>query len=157
MREINVPTNHETILRRVAQAMSERNWDALDALLTEDYVEEYPQSGEIFRGRKNARAIRERYPGGLPPDGVDLSEARITPAEARWVRTPAFTFVRAEGTGNVGTAAFRARYPDGSIWWIVLFYELRGELIQRATSFFAPLFDPPEWRKPYVDSPGAQA
>jgi SnoaL-like protein len=152
-----MPTKHETIFMRVAKALGDRKWDDFEALLTEDYVEEYPQSGETFHGRKNARAVREQYPGGLPPGGLDVSDARIASPEARWVRTPAFTFVRAEGSGNVGTAAFKAGYPDGSVWWIVLFYELRGDLIAKGTFFFAPFFEAPEWRKPYVERESAGA
>jgi len=152
-----VPTSHEGVLGRLARALNDRNYDDFEAVLTHDYFEEYPQSGEVIRGRKNVRAVREYYPGGLPEDGVQLSSARIAAAEARWLRTPAFTFVRAEGTGNTGTATFKARYPDGSIWWIVSLYELRGDQLARATLYFAPLFEAPEWRKPYVDSKSARA
>jgi hypothetical protein len=145
-----MPTSHEVVLTKLAKALNDRNYDDFEAILTDDYFEEYPQSGEVIRGRKNVRAVREQYPGGRPADGVALSSMQVA-AEARWLRTPAFTFVRAEGTGTTGTATFKARYPDGSIWWIVNRYELRGDQIARATMYFAPVFDPPEWRKPYTD------
>ena len=67
------------------------------------------------------------------------------------MRTPTFTFVRAEGTGNVGVSARRARYPDGSAWWVVNFYELRDGRLARSTTFFAPTFEAPAWRKPFVE------
>jgi hypothetical protein len=51
----------------------------------------------------------------------------------------------------VGTAAFKARYPDGSVWWVIILYELRGDKVAKSTAFFAPTFDAPDWRKPYVD------
>ena len=31
----------------------------------DDYVEEFPQSGEKIRGKKFARSVLENYPGGL--------------------------------------------------------------------------------------------
>lgn len=148
-----MPIDHKAIQLRFMKALNDRNWDQWETLVTEDYTEEYPQSGEVIRGRKNVRAVLEHYPGGLPTDGLDVSSTRIAATEARWVKTPTFTFVRVEGTGNVGTAAFRTRYPDGSLWWVVIIYELRGELVAKSTSFFAPLFEAPEWRKQYAENP----
>lgn len=148
-----MPIDHQAIQMRVMKALNDRNWDEWESLLTDDYVEEYPQSGEVIRGRKNARAALENYPGGLPKDGLDVSTRRVAATEASWVRTPTFTFVRVEGTGNVGTAAFKARYADGSVWWVITIYELRGDKIAKSTAFYAPLFEPPEWRKRYTERP----
>ena len=76
----------------------------------------------------------------------------------RWVVTPMFTVMKVEGSGTVGTATFMTRYPDGSTWWVVTMYELRGEQIARSTTFFAPLFEAPEWRASYVERiPGPDA
>jgi len=152
-----MPTAHEVFNARFVKAMNERNYDEYEALLTDDYVGEYPQSGEVIRGAKNARAIVEQYPGGLPQDNIDTRSTRIAATDARWVRTPTFTFVRAEGTGNVGVSAVRARYPDGSAWWVVNFYELRDGRLARSTTFFAPAFEAPDWRKPFVEQREAPA
>jgi SnoaL-like domain len=146
---------HDRLAERMAKALSDLNWAEFEALLTEDYVEEYPQSGEVIRGSKNARAVRENYPGGLRDDGLDPSTVRMMTSD-RWVRTPVFTVARAEGAGNTGTATYRGTYPDGSVWWVVVLYELRGERIAKATMFFAPVFEAPEWRKAYVDSASAR-
>jgi hypothetical protein len=54
-------------------------------------------------------------------------------------------------------ATFKARYPDGSIWRIVSLDELRGDQLARATLYFAPVLEGPEWRKSYVDSKSARA
>ncbi|MDP9275144.1 MAG: nuclear transport factor 2 family protein, partial [Chloroflexota bacterium] len=117
-----MPIDHSAIQRRIMKALNEHNLDEWETLVTEDYIEEYPQSGEVIRGRKNVRAVIENYPGGLLDDGLDVSSARMAATEAQWVKTPTFTFVRVEGTGNVGTAAFKARYPDGSLWWVIILY-----------------------------------
>jgi hypothetical protein len=152
-----MPIEHSAIFQRILRALNDHNLDEWETLVTEDYIEEYPQSGEIIRGRKKVRATIENYPGGLLEDGLDLSTTRMAATAAQWVKTPTFTFVRVEGTGNVGTAAFKAQYPDGSQWWVIILYELRGDKVAKSTAFFAPLFAAPEWRKPYVDSTSARA
>lgn len=153
-----MPIDHLAIFTRVMESLNDCNYDEWETLVTEDYTEEYPQSGEIIRGRRNVRAALENYPGGgLPKDGLELSTARVAATEARWVKTPTFTFVRVEGTGNVGTAALKARYPDGTVWWVVFLYELRGEKLAKSTAFFAPFFEAPEWRKQYAESTSARA
>ena len=147
-----MPTDFEGIFAKIADAMNRRDYDAFEHLFTDDYVEEYPQSGEVVHGASNARAIRENYPGGgVTEQAVEAATTRIGATDACWVRPPAFTLIHAEGTGNIGTATFRNRYPDGSIWWIINLVEMRGDRIARATMFFAPVFEAPEWRKPYVE------
>ena len=146
-----MPVDHYQMQTRLMKALNDHNYDEWESLVTEDYTEEYPQSGEIIRGRKNVRAVMENYPGGLLRDGLDTSTTRLAPTDARWVKTPMFTFVRVEGTGNVGTVSFKARYPDGTEWWVVIMYELRGDKVAKSTAFFGPPFEPPEWRKPYAE------
>ena len=136
------------VFERVADVMNRRDWDGFSRVFTEDYVEEYPQSGEVIRGLRNAIDVRRNYPGGLAEQGVDVASVRVAGSDT-WVMTPRFTLVRAEGSDNIGTVMWRVRYPDGSIWWLVALYELRGDMVERATMFFAPVFDPPEWRAPY--------
>ena len=104
-------TDHTAIITRLVRVLNERDYDLWETLVTEDYLEEYPQSGELIRGPKNVRASVENYPGGISKDALDLADARVTGKESKWVRTPTFTFVRVEGRGNVGTAAFKGRYP----------------------------------------------
>ncbi|TMC74690.1 MAG: nuclear transport factor 2 family protein [Chloroflexi bacterium] len=146
-----MPIDHRAIQMRILGALNAHNYDEWETFVTEDYTEEYPQSGEVIRGRKNVRAVLENYPGGLAKLSLDVSMARMAATEARWVKTPTFTMVRVEGSGNVGTAAFKARYPDETVWWVINLYELRGDLVAKNTAFFAPLFEAPEWRKPYAE------
>ena len=147
----------QTVFERSIRALNELDYDAFEALLTDDLTLEFPQSGERFRGARNVRASFENYPGGLPASGLDMSEGKSVAPRPRSTRTPTFTFVRAQDSGNVGTAAYKAHYPDRSVWWCVTFYELRDGRIARLTTFFAPLFEATDWRKPYVDSAGQRA
>jgi hypothetical protein len=141
--------DHRALFERLMEIMNHSDWDALGEVYHDDYVEEYPQSGEVFRGLANARAVRENYPGGIVEQGPQDRHTRVISATPEWVRTPAFTVVRVAGTGDTATATFRSRYPDGSTWWVVTIFEVRGDKIARAAMFFAPLFDAPDWRAPY--------
>ena len=38
-------------LKRYVQALAQQDLDAMEALLHDDYLEEYPQSGERIRGK----------------------------------------------------------------------------------------------------------
>ncbi len=76
---------------------------------------------------------------------------RAQASDEHRVIAPLFTVVRVQGRGDAGTTTLRARYPDGSVWWIVVIYELRDGRIARSTSFFAPEFEAPEWRAPFVE------
>ena len=142
--------DHRALFERVSRAINDRDFAALGDLFTDDYLLDYPQSGERIRGLANFRATLENYPSGVPRDGIDKSTMRVE-SDERWVVTPMFTVVRVEGSGTVGTATFKNRYPDGSIWWTIQMYELEGDRIARATTFFAPVFEAPEWRIPYVE------
>jgi hypothetical protein len=144
-----MPVDHRELFERVADLMNRQDWDAFGTVFTDDYVEEYPQSGEVIRGLSNAVAVRQNYPGGSVGGGVDASTARVPSAQTAWAVTPRFTLVRLEGSTDVATVIFKSRYPDGSIWWLTALYELRGDRIARATMLFAPTFDPPDWRAPY--------
>jgi hypothetical protein len=151
--------DHAALMGRYIEIHNTNAWDRLGEVLTEDYVEEYPQSGEVFRGLARARAVRANYPGNQSlVDNIDRSTISLAATEEEWVMTPMFTAVRVEGSGNVGTAVLRITYPDGSRWWNVILYEIRGNKIALARDFFAAEFDAPDWRAPFRDpSPSANA
>jgi len=142
--------NHQEILDGFAEIMRTHDWDRLGDYLTDDAIWEYPQSGERFRGLETIRAQFENYPGLEP--GTTLLEEVI--ADTTYALTPTYTLVTVDGSGNHGTALNRVRYPDGSRWWAVNLYELRDAKIAHSRSFFAPEFEPPEWRIPYHDASG---
>lgn len=134
-----------------ASLFGTHEWDRLGEYVAEDAVWEYPQSGERFRGLTNIRGQLENYPD-LEPGTSQLAE--IIGGET-YALTPMYTVVAVEGSGDRGTALIRARYPDGSRWWVVNLYEVRNGRIARSRSFFAPEFEAPEWRRPFADAPPA--
>ena len=146
-----MPVDHQALSERYARALASGDYRVIDEVFTEDFVDEYPQSGEVIRGRDNLRAMMEHRPGRSSDTGPDLASVRARAGDEHRVIAPLFTVVRVQGRGDAGTTTLRARYPDGSWWWIVVVYELRDGRIARSTSFFAPQFEAPEWRAPFVE------
>jgi hypothetical protein len=138
---------HSGILHGVTRAIREHDWDALGDYFHTDAVLEFPQSGERFTGLENIRAQFENYPN-LEPGSTELHDII---GGRTFALTPMYTVIAVEGSGNRGTAVLRIRYPDQSRWWAINVYELHEGLISRSRNFFAPEFDPPEWRAPYRD------
>jgi SnoaL-like domain len=54
------------VAEAVWRALEAGDWDTAAGLLHEDFVQEWPQSGERIVGRDNAIAINQNFPGGLP-------------------------------------------------------------------------------------------
>ena len=135
------------VVERYLRAINERDMDTLRALAHPEFEDFYPQSGELTRGLANLEAILSHYPGDLEGLGQD----QIIGGEDRFVRSPMFTVIRLEGSQETFTGIQRARYPDGSFWYVVILVALRDGRIYRTQSFFAPNFDPPAWRAKWVE------
>lgn len=90
------------------QMMNTNNWQAVGALLHDEYVLDWPQSGERIRGRANFAAVNANYPAAGPwrftvhyliaDEHRAASEVTVI---APSIRTPALSF-------------FEVR--DGKIW-----------------------------------------
>ena len=139
----------ERVMRGMADVISRHDWDRLGEVVHHDAVFEYPQSGERFRGLANIRAQFENYPD-MGPGTSHLAEII---GDDTYALTPSYTVIRVEGSGLKGTAVIRIRYPDGSLWWALNLFELRDGRMSRTRTYFAPDFDPPDWRAPYRDAP----
>lgn len=139
-------TDRDVIDRYVA-AMTSKDPASRDALLDDDVVETYPQSGERFRGRENVRAIIERYPGSdaMRPPSID----DVVGSQDRWVMTPLFTAIKVAGGGEAYTLTGRVTYPDGEEWHLVQLLRVQRGRITNVISYFAAPFDAAEWRAPY--------
>lgn len=131
-------------------ALNRRDLATLAELLHPEVEDAYPQSGELIRGPANLQAIVANYPG----EYHDLGQQRVIGGDDRFISTPMFTVLRVEGSNDVFTGVQRARYPDGSLWIIILIAELKDALIYRTQSFWAPTFDPPAWRAQWVELQG---
>ena len=124
------------------------NFDVLGRLQHDDFVQEFPQSGEVIRGRENFRRAHESYPGGTPLNEVQ----QVIGTEDRWVMAPTFTFVRLVGAGDTFVAESEATYPDGSEYHVVTIIEIRDAKVLRARTYFAAPFEAPAWRANWTES-----
>jgi hypothetical protein len=144
-------TDPRAIIDRWIEALNSNDFASAEAVLSDDFVSEYPQSGEVIRGNQNMRAILENYPGGLRKGGLDPGSTKVIGGD-QWVMTPSFALVRVTGTGDARTAILKNRYPDGATWWVINFFEFAAGKITKATVYFAPEFEPPDWRARWVES-----
>jgi hypothetical protein len=104
-------------------------------LAAEDFVEEWPQSGERIRGRANAKAINDNYPA-MTGSTPQLSLRRLSGEGAHWV---------IEGTID---------YGDGTPVSYIGIAELRDNKLQRITEYFGNPFEAPAWRSKWVEAMG---
>ncbi len=115
-------------LERFIEAFKRRDLDTLDDLVHDDYVEEYPQSGERIRGKQNVRAVNENYPG--LPNVIDHSYVV---------------------SGDLGVMKVTLDY-DGNRIYVCEVLDFEDGKIKRARAYFAEPFEAPQWRAQWVES-----
>jgi hypothetical protein len=98
-------------------------------LVTDDFVMEWPQSGERFSGRDNA-----------------LAALMVQDEKPELAGEPRFV-----GDGNVWVATMPLRYGE-ELYHYVGVFELRDGLIARSTEYFGAPFPAKEIRAAYRDA-----
>lgn len=102
-------------------------------MMADDFVQEWPQSGERIRGRDNVDELNQSYEGSTGTAPKISLRRIIKPGEA-WV---------IEGTID---------YGDGIPVSSVSIFEVDGEgKVRRETDYFANPFEPPAWRSHLVE------
>jgi hypothetical protein len=114
-------------LERYLETFERQDMDTALELLHDDYVEEYPQSGERIRGKDNWRRIAENYPG--LPSVIERSHVL---------------------SGDLGVMKMTLDYDGNRVYacGIVNFEEGK---IRRGRWYFAEPFEAPEWRAQWVE------
>lgn len=107
--------------------VEQQDWDAAGALLHDDFVQEWPQSGERLRGRDNSMAVNKNYPG-----------------------IPSVTVRRMLAGGDLVTSEVTLDY-GGTLYLGVSVFEFRDGRIISQTDYFAEPFQAPEWRAQWVE------
>lgn len=105
------------VIQQLFGAMESGNLDAAKALVHEDFVMEWPQSGESFRGRDNALGALSVQDDRPEMEG----EPRIV------------------GSGDVWVAQMKLRYASGLNHYVGVF-ELRDGKLVRSTEYFGTPF-----------------
>ena len=117
------------VAEAVWRALGAGDWDAASGLLHNDFVQEWPQSGERIVGRDNAIAINQNFPGGLPT----------------------MRFRRTLAGGDLVVLEVELTYGDGSRYLGVSVIELRDGKVVKETDYFAQPFQAPQWRAQWVE------
>ncbi|HET6749025.1 MAG TPA: nuclear transport factor 2 family protein [Actinomycetes bacterium] len=110
------------------KALQAGDWEAAGRCLHDDFVQEWPQSGERIVGRDNAIAVERHYPGGLPT----------------------MRFRRTLAGGDLAVVEVELTYADGSRYLGVGVLELRDGKVVKETDHYAQPFEAPEWRARWV-------
>jgi limonene-1,2-epoxide hydrolase len=114
-------------VERFCEAVERQDLDALDDLLHDDYVEEYPQTRERICGKDNARAVNENYPG-----------------------LPSLIGHSYKISGNLAVIELTFDY-DGNRVHECQIVDFEGGKIKRVRSYFGEPFEAPEWRAQWVE------
>jgi ketosteroid isomerase-like protein len=93
-----------------------------------DAVCEYPQSGEVIRGRRNLQALRSHHPDR--PSGFEVR--RIAGEGRFWVTEYVITY-------------------GGKRAYTLSIMEFRDGKVSHETQYFADPFDAPDWRAQWVE------
>jgi len=120
-------------IRQFAAAINTGDMEVFDSMYHDDVVIEWPQSGEVIRGKKNIRELRLAHP---------------TP--------PTATLRRIAGSGDLWVMEMVFDY-DGDRFYVIVFHEYRDELVVSETSYYAAPFQAPAWRATWVEPAASSA
>ena len=127
--------DNKATMERLQEILESGDFGALNQvvneLATDDFVQEWPQSGERIR-RENVAKLAESYSGATGT-------------------SPKFTFKRMIGGGDVYVVEGTIDYGDGTPVSYVGITEFRDGRIAKQTEYFANPFEAPEWRREYVE------
>jgi SnoaL-like domain len=134
------------VVEAYARALADNDADAFDALLSDDYVGRYPQSGEVIRGPAGLRAIAEHFPGLETGGRLSSHAEQIVGADDQFVTGPSWNLIHLSGSGDEFSIRGTVTYPNGETWHSVVLLTLRGGKIWREIDYFGPPFERPDWR-----------
>ena len=121
--------NNKQIVQNFWLTMGTNDFYAASALLHDDYILEWPQSGERIRGSDNFAALNTNYP-----------------AEGEW----RFTIHQIVAEGDVVVSDITA--TDGKmIGSAITFSTIRDEKIWKQVEFWPDPFEAPAWRAQWVE------
>jgi hypothetical protein len=116
-----------SVMTHLVEAVNSRELEPFDAIYDDGVVIEWPQSGEIIRGRQNIRQLRQAYPN-----------------------PPTATLRRIVGSGDLWVAEMLFDY-DGDRYYTILIHEYHDGQVVRETTYYAAPFEAPTWRARWVE------
>ena len=125
----NSSQDSKKVVEEFWAAMQTNDFKAAGEFLHDDYVLEWPQSGERIRGRANFVSVNERYP-----------------AHGRWEFT--IQHILAEGNEVVSDVSVTDGVFTGRA---ITFSRVRAGRILHQTEFWPDPFEPAAWRAEWVE------
>jgi ketosteroid isomerase-like protein len=119
------------LVARFWAAMHANDFAGAGELLHDDYQLDWPQSGEVIRGRTNFVAVNAHYPAAGP--------WRVTVDRLLAEGDQVASQVTVTDGAVVATALTFSTVRDGRIW--------------RQTEYWPDPFPPPAWRALWVETP----
>jgi hypothetical protein len=143
--------SNRQIAERYAEAIRAKDVATLREVAAPDIEVEYPQSGERIRGIDNYLGVIANYPGGLPT--ADISKVLGDKDSVRVTSQAPFglPIITVSGSGDTYILEGVGDYGDDGIFNIVGVVQLRNGLVASESWYFAPPFEPPAWRAPFVE------
>ena len=112
------------------EAFARKDFEAAAESMADDFVEDWPQSGERIAGKENWLSIVKNFPGGVP----DATPVRLVGEGDVWVQELLFDY-----RGDVGT------------YHVCAVHEFRDGKMAAMTEYFGPPFEPAEWRAQWIE------
>ena len=140
------------LVDRWIEAFMSNDLESLGEILHPDFVEIYPQSGELIRGLEKIKAIVSAYPG-LPESEV-VSTSGAEPGRTNVIPSPlpfGLPTIQVSEAGHTFTVEAFLEYPNGERYFGVWIGELKDGQVYKLTTYFAQPFEAPAWRAPYVE------
>lgn len=129
-----------------AEAIRQRDFATLATLRADDWICEWPQSGERLRGHAADVAVHSSYPG-YP----ELHVTRLATSPEGWEMTPLLVPIRIHGAGPIAIVEGINDYPSGERWFVAQLLEVGDGEVHRETGYFGRAFDAPTWRAGLVE------
>jgi ketosteroid isomerase-like protein len=122
--------NATEIVKKFWELMTSNDFRSVGAVLSDDFVLDWPQSGERIRGRDNYAAMNREYPAHGP-----------------------WTFTINRLVGNDDQAVSDVTVSDGEqIARAISFFEITEGKISRIVEYWPDPFDAPDARRHLVES-----
>jgi hypothetical protein len=141
------------VVEQWVEAFKNQDLESMAEILHPDFVEIYPQSGELIRGLENLQSIVSVYPG--LPEGEVIKTSGGEPARTDVIPSPlpfGLPIIQVSDGEQSFTVESLMEYPSGDKYYGVSIGELKDGKVLKVTSYFAPPFEAPAWRAPFVEA-----
>jgi ketosteroid isomerase-like protein len=132
---VEVDRNRE-VVERIRKAFESGDMEQMTKLQMEvaadDFINEWPQSGERIRGSENFRALYSNYEGSTGT-------------------SPSMKLRKISGSGDLYVVEGTIDYGDGTPVSYVGIAEFADGKVKKMTEYFANPFEAPAWRSQWVE------